>query len=447
MAERTAILLGDEPVTSLDDYIQTGGTEGLTAALELEPDEIIAEIKAAGLRGRGGAGFPTGTKWQSVRSSAAEAGSAQFVCNAAEGEPGTFKDRWLMRANPYQVIEGMAIGAFAVGAQEATIALKRRFEPELAAIRRAIEEMTDAGFLGTMPIEVLDGPDEYLFGEEKAMLEVIEGNLPMPRILPPYQEGLFATSGSPNPTAVNNVETLANVPHIIRHGADWFRRIGTEDSPGTMVFTISGDVATPGIHELPLGTTLRTLLDIAGGPAEGQVFKALFPGASAAVITDKMLDTPMSFDAMRKAGSALGSAGFIAYDDSACMVRALLAMSRFLYVESCAQCPACKHGTGAITEILERIEDGKGRRDDVETLGARIQTVTDGQRCALPTGEALLVGSVVEAFADEFAEHLGRDCPRPRDLPIPLFRDYDPQRAEFVIDEAQQTKGPDWMQG
>lgn len=445
--DTSASILTSPPVASLDAYLSTGGSEGLTKALAMPPDQIIHEVKRSGLRGRGGAGFPTGTKWESVAGS--DPGARKYaVCNAAEGEPGTFKDRWLMRRNPYLVVEGLAIAAYAVDAERGYIALKRRFGPELEAIDRAVAEMTKAGLLGAFEIEVFEGPDEYLFGEEKGLMEVLEGNLPMPRILPPFQEGLFASAGSPNPTLVNNVETLANVPLIMRKSAEWFRGFGTRASPGTMLFTISGDVQAPGVYELPLGTPLRTLVsEVAGGPPEGRAVKAIFPGASAGVITAEQLDVPMDFDAMKEVGSGLGSAGFVVYDDSACIVAALLDFSRFLWVESCAQCPACKQGTGDITTALERIERGEGTELDLGTAIARTTTVTGGQRCALPSGAEYLVSSSIRAFEDEFRAHLERECPRPRRLPFAKFLDYDEANGRFVYDEEYRAKGPDWMYG
>jgi NADH:ubiquinone oxidoreductase subunit F (NADH-binding) len=442
VSSETTLVLGS-PASSLDEYLAAGGSEGLTKALASSPEQVIAEVKRSGLRGRGGAGFPTGAKWEAV--GGAGPGAHHLVCNAAEGEPGTFKDRWLMRRNPYQLIEGIAIAAFAVGAQEAHVALKRSFERELAAVNRAIADMTEAGLLGAFPIEVHDGPDEYLFGEEKALLEVIEGNLPMPRILPPYQEGLFASSGAPNPTAVNNVETLSNVPSILREGADWFRRHGTESSPGTMLFTVCGDVVAPGVYELPLGTPLRTLVEeIAGGPPDGRAIKAVFPGASAGILTADQLDVSMDFDSFKDVGSGLGSAGFVVYDSTACIVRALYDFSRFLWIESCAQCPACKHGTGDITAALERIERGEGSEEDLGVAMGRTNTVTDGQRCALPSGEVALVRSCLAFFEEEFRSHLGTRCPSPRELPFPKLLDYEEQEGRFIYDERYRDKRPDW---
>jgi NADH-quinone oxidoreductase subunit F len=433
-------------MSSLDDYIAAGGGRALPSALERSPQAVIDEVERSGLRGRGGAGFPTGAKWQAVRSNPC---ATKFViCNAAEGEPGTFKDRWLVRHNPYQVVEGLAIAASVIEAERAFIAIKRAFGPEIRVLRRAIAEMRGSGMLGPVPIEVVPGPDEYLFGEEKALLEVIERNDPLPRILPPYQVGLFARRGSGNPTVINNVETLANVPHIIAKGSDWFRSFGTETSPGTMVFTLCGDVLRPGVYELPLGLPLRTLLnDIGGGSPEGRALKAVFPGASNAVLSPERFDTPMDFDSMRAVGSGLGSAGFVAYDESACIVAATLAFSRFLYVESCAQCPACKQGSEEITDRLESIERGEGSESDVESALARCLGVTGGQRCALPTGESLLVQSAIHSFEVEFREHLGRPCPRPRDLPLPKLVEFDEKGGRFVYDDRYRLKRPDWTFG
>jgi NADH-quinone oxidoreductase subunit F len=441
--ETDTVVLPERPIQDLDAYVGQGGGVALRTALQRAPDDTIEEIKRSGLRGRGGAGFPTGAKWASVRGDACPTKYA--VCNAAEGEPGTFKDRWILRHDPYSVLEGLAIAAWSVGAERAFIGVKAGFGPELAALERAHAQLRAGGLLGDVPIEVVRGPDEYLFGEEKAMLEVIEGNDPLPRILPPYQQGLFGSQGAPNPTLVNNVETLANVPPILRRGADWFRSHGTAGSPGTMVFTISGDVRVPGVYELPLGTPLRTLIyDIAGGPPEGREAKVVIPGASAAVLTPGMFDTPLDFDLMQAAGSGLGSGGFVVYDDSACVVAAVASFSRFLYIESCAQCSACKAGSADITAALERIERGEGTALDLNTALSRCTTVTDGQRCALPTGEALLVESAVRAFDAEFRAHLGQPCPRPRELPFPKFVDYDPYTARFTYDTRYRLKRSDW---
>ena len=438
-----AVLLGDGPVADVQDYVRAGGGDALATALRSSPADLIEEVRRSGLRGRGGAGFPAGIKWRTVREDPCP--TKFVVCNAAEGEPGTFKDRWLLRTNPYLVVEGLSIAAHAVGAVGAYVGIKSGFERELGRLAGAIEEMAVADVLGPVPIEVVRGPDEYLFGEEKALLEVIEGNPPLPRIVPPFMEGLFRGPGSPNPTAVNNVETLANVPGIVRNGAEWFRSRGPDGSPGTMIFTLSGDVARPGLYELPLGYTLRDLVDtVGGGPPAGRELKVILPGASNTVILPEQLDTPLDFDAMAAVGTGLGSGGFVVYDDTACIVRIALAFSRFLFVESCAQCPACKHGTQQITELLERIDRGEGGELDVETILARCLTVTDAQRCALPTGETLLVQSAIQTFGREFADHLGRPCPRPREIPVPKMTDFDETTGTFSYDERYRLKQPDW---
>jgi NADH-quinone oxidoreductase subunit F len=437
------ILLTGDPVPSAEEYVARGGGRGLTAARERSPDDVIELVRRSSLRGRGGAGFPTSIKWRTVREDPCP--TKYVVCNAAEGEPGTFKDRWLIRANPYLMVEGLGIAAYAVGAERAFIGTKAGFGQEVGSLTAAMEEMAERDLVGPVPVELIQGPDEYLFGEEKALLEVIEGNDPLPRIVPPWMEGLFRRPDSPNPTAVNNVETLANVPLILDRGPEWFRSYGTEESPGTMLFTLSGDVRSPGVYELPLGYSLRDLIEgVGGGAPEGRRLKAVFPGASNTIIAPEQLDTPLGFDTMGAVGSGLGSGGFVVYDDSACIVRATLAFSRFLYVESCGQCPACKHGTGAITDLLERIDRGEGSDADVETILARALTVTDAQRCALPTGETLIAQSAIQVFGSEFAEHLGRACPRPRDLPVPKIVDFDEVAGDFRFDERYQLKQPDW---
>src|SRR5919197_3722026 len=278
--------------------------------------------------------------------------------------------------------------------------------------------MAARGMLGHIPISIKYGPDEYLFGEERALLEVIEGRDPMPRILPPYMHGLLAGPTHPYPTIVNNVETIFNVPGIVRHGVDWFRSEGTEASPGTMIFTLVGDVQRPGIYELPLRTLLSTLLDdFGGGPLEGRQFKAALSGASNPVMVPDHFDTPMDFDAMAEIGTGLGSAGFIVYDDSACMVKVAHVYSRFLYVESCAQCIPCKLHSETITGLLQQIDRGEGTEDHVARILRSCRMVTDGQRCYLSTAESLVVQSIVRVFVGELAAHLEMGgCPLPRPI-------------------------------
>lgn len=455
----TPSLLPTEPVTSLDAYLasEVGGL-GVAAAQRLGPQATIEAISAAGLRGRGGGGFPTGRKWAGI---AEQTGSRRYlVCNGAEGEPGTFKDRALLRANPYQVVEGLIIAAFAIGAEEAFICLKASFEREIDALTRAVQEFQSAGICSDCTVTVVAGPDEYLFGEEKAMLEVIEGKPPLPRWFPPYEHGLFAASpqggweagphgprprsDEPNPTLVNNVETLANVPHILVHGADWFRSMGTAESPGTVVATVVGDVTAPGVGEVELGTPLREVIErVGGGLAAGRTAKAVFSGVANPVITAGHLAAPVSYEGLAAAGSAMGAAGFIVYDDTACMVDAAYRMSRFLSVESCGQCPPCKIGSSEITGHLERIETGVGEERDLTAIRGWLDRVTDGSRCFLATEERLVVGSVLRAFPEEFADHLQHHrCPSTDRRPMPKLLDLADGRATY--DERFWLKRPDW---
>jgi NADH:ubiquinone oxidoreductase subunit F (NADH-binding) len=428
---------------SFGEYEAAGGGRGLQTALGTWPVAVIQEVARSGLRGRGGAGFPTGEKWRAVRS--VGTGPRFAVCNAAEGEPATFKDRLLLRTNPYQVLEGLAIAAYAVGAERAYVGVKEAFAPEIRALRRALGEMQDADALGGIPVEVVLGPDLYLFGEETGLEEVVEGRPPLPRVARPFVQGLFATPPQDNPTLVNNVETLANVPHVLAEGADWLRASGTDRAPGTMLFTVCGDVRREGVFELPLGTPLRALVEeLAGGTPEGRVVKAVFPGASNTVLLPGQLDTPMDYDAMRQAGSGLGAGGFAVFDDSACIVQAAWRYSRFLFVESCGQCPACKLGTGEVTQALHGIEAGGGSDRDLELILVRARSSTGGQKCALPTGESLLVQSLVQAFGDEFRRHVGRSCPLPRELPFHKVVDWDAAAGRFAYDLAYASKQPDW---
>ncbi len=374
----TTFLLPRETVGSIDEYLAFDGGSGIRRAHTIGRDATIEEVSRSGLRGRGGGGFPTGQKWAGVAQQ--EGGRRYLVCNGAEGEPGTFKDRALMRANPYQLVEGVVIAGFAIDAAEAFICLKASFRREIEQVTQAVEEFQSTGLCGNCTVTIVAGPDEYLFGEEKAMLEVIEGNEPLPRWLPPYLHGLFATapqlgwqSSEPqadelpehgsNPTLVNNVETLSNIPHVLAKGADWFRSMGTAESPGTIVTTVVGDVIAPDVGEVEMGTSLSDVIDAVGsGLAAGRTVKAVFSGVANAVITPADLDVPLTYEDLRAIGSGIGSAGFIVYDDTACMVDAAYRFSRFLSVESCGQCPPCKLGSSAITEHLERIETGAGYR-------------------------------------------------------------------------------------
>jgi NADH-quinone oxidoreductase subunit F len=451
-------LLPEQPVTTLAGWLALGGGDGLRAARQLDPQGTIDELRASGLRGRGGGGFPTGAKWAGVANGR---GTHRYVvANAAEGEPGTFKDRRLLRDNPYQLVEGVAIAAFAIGATEAFIGLKASFTTEIDRLTAALAEMTAAGLAGDVPIQIVPGPEDYLLGEEKALLEVIEGKDPLPRLLPPYLHGLFSTAPQmgwiptpiepghwgpheSNPTLVNNAETLSNVPWILARGPQWFRTMGTPSSPGTIVATVVGDVAHPVVTEVEMGTRLSTLLrGPAGGPLPDRTWKAVFSGVANPVVDQSRFDLPMTYEDFAAHGTGLGAAGFVVYDDTACMVNVARVFSQFLAVESCGQCPPCKLGSAEITERLERIEGGTGADDDITHIGSWLGQVTDGARCYLATEEREVVSSILRSFPEEFAEHLetGR-CPRPRALVVPKIVELEDGRV--VYDESQARKRPD----
>jgi NADH:ubiquinone oxidoreductase subunit F (NADH-binding) len=452
-------LLADPPVTSVDEWLARGGGEGLARAADLGPSQTIQELARAGLRGRGGAGFPVARKWTGVR----EAGGTHrfVVCNAAEGEPATFKDRAILRTNPYQVIEGLVVAAMAMEAHQAYIGIKASFEWERDALALALAEMQSAGLAGDVSVSIVAGPEEYLFGEEKALLEVIEGHAPLPRQLPPFEHGLFATapqtgweshesqaghvgSHESNPTLVNNAETLATVPPILARGAEWFRSMGTEESPGNVVATVVGDVVHAGVDEVELGTPLAAVIDqVGGGPRPGQAVKAVLPGAANPVVTAKDLATPLTYEAFQAIGSGMGAAGFAVFDETACMVEVAHQYSRFLWIESCGQCPPCKLGSEEVTAKLAAIEECRGTDRDLEVIGSQLRRVTDAARCYLATQEQVLVSSILRSFPEEFAAHLEGFCPRPRsDLVAAKIVDISDGRV--LYDERQRLKRPDW---
>jgi NADH-quinone oxidoreductase subunit F len=454
------VLLDGPPVTSVDQFRQAGGGQAYAVAADVGAQTLIDEIGASGLRGRGGGGFPTGRKWAGIRD--AGPGRRFAVCNAAEGEPGTFKDRALLRHDPYRVVEGLAIAALAVDAEAAYIATKASYTREAEALALAIDEVAAVGLFGGLPITLVLGPDEYLFGEEKALLEVIEGNDPLPRLLPPYEHGLFATDiqtgwqavdapggtgagrGLPNPTLVNNVETLSHVPRILLDGGAWFRSMGTAESPGTTIATVVGDVRSPLTVEIEMGTTLSELIALAGGALPDRRLVAAFSGVANAVIPSARFDVPLSYEGMAAIGSGLGSAGFVLYDDSACMVEVARALSRFLYVESCGQCRSCKFGSGEITRSLDDLAAGTATEQEIEVIGARLRSVTDQVRCYLATEEQVLVSSILRDFPEEFALHLEGRCSveQPRHISVPKIVDVSDGVATY--DDRHDRKQPDW---
>ena len=429
-------LLPDDPFESMKDYLAAGGGRGLQVALDIGAEATIELMTRAGLRGRGGAGFPAGRKWASVRDGGS--GTRFVVVNAAEGEPATFKDRMLIRRDPYRVIEGAAIAAFAVGAGTVYVATKRSYQREVERLRDAAVEFTASGLLQELSVNIVEGPDDYLYGEEKALLEVIEGREALPRLLPPYELGLFA-SDSPvgweagsrpvaarsesNPTVVNNAETFACAAHIMANGVDWFRSLGTAASPGTLIATVVGDVVRPGVHEVEMGTSFSELLARCGGPLPGRSFKAALSGVSNPVLVAAAFDTPLTYEDFATAGSGLGAAGFVVYDDSVNMTAVALAMSRFLAVESCGQCPPCKQGSLAITEHLAAICSGDADDSVLGVLEALLASVTNANRCYLGAEEQIVVASILRSFPDDVAALLEHRPTSTRRIEVPLIDD------------------------
>lgn len=423
-----------KPILTLRDYLARGGGKGWAKAQSISPQEVIDTIKKANLRGRGGAGFPTAVKWGSIRN---EPCPTKYVaCNFSEGEPGTYKDRYFILKNPYQLFEGIAIACYAIGAKEAYIGIKRKYKPQVKRLFAVRKEMEVAGIIPKGMILIHQGPDEYLFGEEKGLIESIDGRYPMPRNIPPYIQGINFSPNSPNPTSVNNVESFCQAAQIMAKGPEWFREVGSEDTPGTVIFTVSGDVKRQGVFELPAGLSLKMLIyDVCGGPVGKHPIKAVFSGVASGVVTPERFDTPLDFGSMRKVGGGLGSAGFMVYDQSACMVQAALKFSNFLAKSSCGQCVPCNSGTARITEHLKKIEFGQGGQDDLDAIFDIAGRCTNQTRCFLPTQESVLITSIIKAFPEEFRRHIESKDRDERDIILPKIADFDELTGVFTYDD------------
>ena len=463
-------ILDAEPVPSLAAYLQSGGGAGLAAARALGAAATIDEVTAAGIRGRGGAGFPTGVKWRTVAAYESDVERTTVVVNAAEGEPGSFKDRELLDRNPYRVIEGALIAALAVEAEYVVIGMKRTATRHIARVRAAIAEVQASDLAAGVQLEVVEGPPEYLLGEETALLEVLDGRYPFPRIAPPYRRGvdemvetesdLTSDSGlsahvemagpgaetEAPPTLVDNAETLAHVAVALAEGADWFREVGTDDSPGTVLCTVSGCVQHAGVGEFTMGTPLREIIETLGGGARsGHTIKAVLQGAAAAVIRGDQLDTPASWEGMQAIGSGLGAAAFIVLDDAVDIASVGASVSRFLAVESCGQCTPCKQDGLLITGALDRVARGEGHEDDLAEVRHRVDTVAFGARCSLATQQQVLVGSIVEAFGDELEARVQHTAHRGEEVAIVPMVDL--RNGVAILDDEFARKQPDWTFG
>lgn len=397
----------------LETYQSEGGYEALKKILKekIAQEDIIETVKKSGLRGRGGAGFPTGLKWSFINRTAP--GDKYVVCNSDEGEPGTFKDRDILRYNPHALIEGMIICGYAIGGVAGYNYIRGEFWEPYERFEEALAEAREAGLLGEnilgsgfdFDIHTHLGAGAYICGEETALLESIEGKKGQPRFKPPFP-AMFGLYG--RPTVINNTETLASVPDIIRQGADWFREIGIENSGGCKLFSISGNVARPGNYEIPMGTPFADLLEMAGGMRDGRPLKAVIPGGSSAPVLpgEMMMDLTMDYDSIAKAGSMLGSGAVIVMDDTNCMVKVLDRISYFYYEESCGQCTPCREGTGWMHRVVHRIEHGKGTNEDLDLLDDVAKKIMGRTICALGDAAAMPVAGFIKHFRDEFQYHI-----------------------------------------
>ncbi len=398
----------------IEVYESTGGYQGLRKALrEFKPADVIETVKKSGLRGRGGAGFPTGVKWGFVPKNT---GKPIYLCiNADESEPGTFKDRLIIEKDPHQLLEGTIISAYALDCHTAFIYIRGEFVTQARELQKAIDEAYAKGYVGRnilgsgydLELILHRGAGAYICGEETALLESLEGKRGHPRLKPPFPAvvGLYKC-----PTVINNVETVANVPHIIMNGAEWYAAIGVERNTGTRLFGVSGHVQKPGVYEFPMGITLRELIyDHCGGMRPGRKLKAVVPGGSSVpILSADQVEVKLDFDSVAKAGSTLGSAGVIVMDDTTCMVKAVTRITKFYAEESCGQCTQCREGTEWLYQILSRIERGEGREGELEIL-LDICTQMKGRTiCPLSDAAAMPVESYIKKFYGEFAAHIGQ---------------------------------------
>jgi NADH-quinone oxidoreductase subunit F len=403
---------------TIEVYLSHGGYQALEKALgSFKPAELIEEVKKSGLRGRGGAGFPAGVKWGFVPKQNEK--PVYLVCNADEGEPGTFKDRYIIEKDPHLLIEGIIIAGYAIGAHQAYIYIRGEFVKGAGILEKAIGEAYQKGYLGKnilkkgydLDLHLHRGAGSYVCGEETALLESLEGKRGNPRLKPPFPAsvGLFQS-----PTVINNVETLANIPAIVMKGADWFAGIGKKGNTGTKIFAVSGHVNRPGVYELPLGIPLRELIEQwAGGIREGKRLKAVMPGGSSTpVITAEEIDVDMDFDSLASLGTMLGSGAVIVMDETTCMVRTARRLAGFYAHESCGQCTPCREGVPWMAMILERIEKGEGREQDPDLLLDICDNIKGITLCPLGDAAAMPIESIVKKFREEFEYHIReKRCP------------------------------------
>lgn len=437
-------LIPEQSINSLEEYRQIKGN-ALATARTLSSMDIIARLKSAGLRGRGGAGFPVGIKWESLYGD--DCATKYVVVNAAEGEPGTFKDRFLLRKNPYSLIEGILIAAHVLKTNEAYIAIKKTFLLEIKRLENALTEFKNQNELQNVRIHLVTGPEDYLFGEEKALLNVIEGIGPLPREAhyPPYERGLFATPLSRNPALVSNVESYSRVADIITHGAESFKSVGSQETPGPVIVSLYGDVKRPGVYEIEPGITLREMIDTyALGPKKDNV-KAILSGVSNAVMTSRHLDEKVGFTSLSKAGGGLGSGGFMIYDESRSMPRLTQVVARFLYKESCNQCTNCKRGLGIASATIDELFVDY-HKALIERIIMAAKSAPQATRCFLPEQGKILIPSLINSFMSEFLEMRADDQSWSDNDILPRMVDYLEAENRFVLkqDVKKEPQQADW---
>ena len=403
----------DEPWT-LENYLKVGGYQAWKKILQEKtpPEDVIEIVKSSALRGRGGAGFPTGLKWSFMPRNAPV--QKYIVCNSDESEPGTCKDRDIIRYNPHALIEGMAIAGYSMGATVGYNYMRGEFHHEpFERFEQALKEAYEAGYLGTdlmgsgIDFDLYShlGAGAYICGEETALLNSLEGKKGQPRYKPPFPAN-FGLYGKP--TTINNTESLASVPAIMRNGGEWFLNLGEPNNGGEKIWCVSGHVNKPGNYEIPLGAPFTELLELAGGVRDGHKLKAVIPGGCSMPVmpADVIMDTKLDYDSLSKAGSALGSAGMIVMDDSTCMVKALMRISRFYYAESCGQCTPCREGCGWMYRVIKRIEEGQGTMEDLDLLESAAGQIEGHTICAFGDAAAWPVQSFLKHFRHEFEYHI-----------------------------------------
>ncbi|MGC7871873.1 complex I 51 kDa subunit family protein [Desulfosporosinus sp. SYSU MS00001] len=403
---------------SVEEFVAAGGYEGLKKAITMRPEEIIQEIKNAYLFGRGGAAYPTGVKWEQAYAIPLEKGPKYMICNADEGEPGTFKDRHIMAEDPLMLIEGMTIGAFIFEAKEGYIYCRGEYSGIQEILRSAIKNATEAGFLGenilgtglNFNIKVVSGAGAYVCGENTALVESIEGKTGRPRRKPPYIKNAGLNM---MPTVLNNVETYACIPWIVKEGGEKFLSLGTEFSGGTKLMCLSGNVVQRGVYEVPFGTTLRELIyDLGGGIADGKTLKFVhLGGSSGACFPEELLDTKICYNDLRKNGLSLGSGAVLVVDDSHCVVDYLKTVMEFFEDESCGKCTPCREGNRRMVEILEKLTSGRGTKEDLERLQRLARTMRNTSFCGLGQSAPVPVTTLLKHFANEFEAHVQGQCP------------------------------------